>query len=109
MKLVNLSKNTVLAEDLKEAKSLIDQLLGLLKKSNPRSLYFHTRCGIHTFGLKEKIDILVLDDSLKVVKIKTVKPNKLFFWPVKYSKVVELPLGVIKKSQTEIGDKLQLG
>ena len=94
-----------MAEDLREAASFSDRLFGLLKKYNTRCWIFQTRFGIHTFGLKSPIDILVLDDGLKVVKLKmSLVPNKLFFWNPRYSKVLELPEGVIEKTRTEVGD-----
>lgn len=67
-----------------------------------------TRYGIHTFFLRESIDVIVLDHNLKVVKIGTVKPNNLFFWNPKHSLVLELPRGTIKKTKTEIGNHLKI-
>jgi len=58
--LKNLTKNTIIATDLKECVSFKDRNLGLLDQQNPRSLLFKTRFGIHTFGLSEPIDVLVL-------------------------------------------------
>ncbi len=104
MILKNITKNTILARDLKETKSISDQLLGLLKKSNPKSLLFKTRFGIHTFGLKKSIDVVILDQGLKVVKLKrSLKPNSFFFWNPKYKLVIELPAGTINKTKTTQG------
>ncbi|HSX18929.1 MAG TPA: hypothetical protein VLE91_02210 [Candidatus Saccharimonadales bacterium] len=108
MKLTNLTRKTILATDLKEAVSPTDKFLGLLKKSNPRSLFFTTRFGIHTLLLGTLIDVIVMDNKNRVVKQQTVKPNQLFIYNPKYSKVIELPRGVIKKSKTQIGDKLSV-
>ncbi len=106
MILKNLTRKTVLATDLKEAVSASDQVLGLLKKSNPRSLLFRTRAGIHTFGLKVPIDVIILDSDHKVIKLATVKPNSLFFWNPKYDIVIELPKEAITKSETKLGDAI---
>ena len=106
MVLKNLTKKTILTTDLKEAESLVDQIFGLLKQSNPRSLLFRTRFGIHTFGLKDSIDVLVLDKTQKVVKLAQVSPGSLFFWKPLYNLVIELPKGVLKKSKTKTGDIL---
>ncbi len=93
---------------LKEAKSFIDQTLGLLRKSNPRSLLLKTHFGIHTFGLKQSIDVIILNNNYVVVKVtKNLKPNSLFFWNPRYSIVLELPANLIDKSKTGIGDKLE--
>lgn len=108
MVLKNVTKNTVVADDLKISSSFLDQMFGLLRKSNPRSLLFRTRFGIHTFGLKNSINVLVLDKNWRVVKMATVKPNQLLFWNIKYRIVIELPSGAIKKSVTKTADKLEL-
>ena len=107
MILKNISKKTVLAQDLKQAKSFLDKAVGLLRKSNPRALLFKTRFGIHTFFLREAIDVIVLDREFKVVKIKqNLNSNRLFFWNPGYFYILELPAGLIKKTHTTIGDKL---
>lgn len=104
MTLKNLTRKTIITKDLKEAKSFLDQLLGLNRQSNPKSLLFKTRFGIHTFGLKEEIDMLVLDQNWRVVKLATIKPGNFFFWNPKYEIVIELSRGSIKKSKTNLGD-----
>ena len=107
MVLKNTSKNTILSKDLKEVTGFLDQLLGLIRKSNPRSLLFRSRFGIHTFFLKEPIDIVVLDHNFRVVKLKeNLKPFRIFFWNPKYKYVLELPGGIIKKTKLTKHDKL---
>lgn len=109
MILKNTTKGTILSKDLKEVKTIIDKSLGLLKKSNSKSLLFKTRFGIHTFGLKNPIDVLVLDPNFKVVKLKeNLKPNTLFFWNPKYNLVIELPAKTIKKTKTTFLNHLRL-
>jgi uncharacterized protein len=101
-----MKKNSLKIKDAKLANSFLDQLLGLHRKSNPRTLIFKTRFGIHTFFLKESIDVIILDSGLIVVKIATIKPNKIFFWNPKYDTVIELPKGFIKKSKLKLGDNV---
>lgn len=108
MVLHNQTKKTIIAKDLKEAKSLYDKLFGLLIKKNPRSLVFKTRFGIHTFFLKEPIDVLVLNSQNKVVSVKSLKPNRIFIYNPTRSLVIELPAGIIQKSKTQRGDQLTL-
>lgn len=104
----NISKGTFLTKDLKVASSVLDRLLGILNPKNPRSLLLQTRFGIHTFFLKEEIDVIILDASFIVVKAKTLKPNKVFLYNVIHKNVIELPKGSIKQSKTAIGDTLVL-
>jgi hypothetical protein len=108
MILYNQSQKTILSKDLKEAISLLDKFFGLLIKSNSRTLLFKTRFGIHTFFLKDTIDVLVLDQSSQVVKTQTVKPNSIFLYNPIYQIIIELPQNAIKKSKTKIGDKLEI-
>ncbi len=108
MILKNASKKTILSEELKIAASIVDSLFGLLLKRN-KSLLLKTRFGIHTFGLSQNIDVLILDVNYKVVKIKkSLTPNKIFFWNPKYSLVIEIPEDIIKKSKTLLGDQLNI-
>lgn len=108
VKLINLKNGNYLSKDAKEMKSFLDLVLGLLRKSNPRSLLFKTRFGIHTFFLKEPIDVIVLDRQFRVVKLRqNLQPNRLFFWNPKFTVVIELPSNTIRRSKTTVGDRIQ--
>ncbi len=103
----NISKNNIVVKNCKQATTFMELLFGLHWLTNPPELLFKTRFGIHTLLLKRPIDILILDDKLKVVDLQqNLEPNHFFFWNPKYQWVLELPLGSIKISQTELGDQL---
>lgn len=103
----NESHKTILAENYKLGESFLDKAFGLLIPSNPRTMLFKTRFGIHTFFMKENIDLIVLDKKNRVVSLKnTVKPNRIFVWNPQFDTILELPSGTITKSKTEIGDTL---
>jgi uncharacterized membrane protein (UPF0127 family) len=108
MKIINKSRKKILYKNAKFATNIGDKLLGLLKKDNPRGLVLKTKFGIHTFGLKNKIDVLVLSSNYIVVKTATISPNKIFVWNPKYNLVIELPNGLINKSGTRVGDQVKL-
>lgn len=108
LQVYNISKKTILCRDLKVADSFTDKTFGLLKKSNSRSLLFKTRFGVHTFFLKEPIDIIILGNKYQVIKAKTVRPNSLFFYNPIYFRVLELSKGIVKKSHTKIGDQIAI-
>ncbi len=106
MILKNLSQSTVLNCECKIVTSIVDSLFGLLKKDN-HALLLKTRFGIHTFGLSNNIDVIILNSTWKVVKLKqNIHPNRIFFWNPKFSLVLELPYGSIKKSNTKLGDQI---
>ena len=105
----NLSKNTIVVRDLKRASTFLELLLGLHWLKNPPALLFRTRFGIHTLFLKAAIDVVVLDNRLRVVKLKSnLVPNRFFFWNPKYELVMELPKGALRASRTGLGDQLAL-
>lgn len=104
----NITRNTTLSRDLKIASSFQDRMFGLLFKRNPKSLLFKTKFGLHTFSLKQPIDVLVLNDENNVKIAKTIKPNQIFIYNPRYDTVIELPQGSLRKSKTKIGDKLIL-
>lgn len=109
MKITNTSKNTLLTDDAYEAMSFFDKSLGLMNKKKPKSLILKTRFGIHTFGLKEQIDVLILNKQNKVVALKhSLHPSRLFTWNIKYSTVIELPAGTLLATRTEKGDLIEI-
>lgn len=85
--------------------NFVNSIVGLIGKKNPEPVFIKTRFGIHTFGLKYSIDILVLEKSgkeenvFKIVQIKkNLSPNRLFFWNFRYSHLIEIP--IINKPDT---------
>lgn len=94
---------------LKEARNLREKIIGLVGKEKPASLLIKTRFGIHTFGLKFSIDVLILDKYNNVVAIKkNLKPKRIFVWNPMYGKVLELPKGTINEKGLKVGHKLNL-
>jgi uncharacterized membrane protein (UPF0127 family) len=105
MKLKNITKNSQASEEIIKADTIVRRVRGLIGEDNPKSLYLETRWGIHTFGMKYSLDILILDSNWGVKKIvECLKPNRVLFWNPKYFRVLELPAGTIKNSTTTIGD-----
>lgn len=108
MTLKNITRKTTITKDLKVAKSFKNRALGLLDSKSPRSLLINTRFGIHTFFLKEKIDVIITDDKFQIKSLKSLGTNRLYVYNPKNSIVIELPIGSIKKSKTKIGDTLKM-
>lgn len=92
-----------------EARSLKEKVIGLIGKEKSASLLIKTRFGIHTFGLKFPIDVLILNKKNKVVSLKkNLMSGRIFLWNPIYDKVLELPLGTIDKKKIEINDAVNL-
>jgi uncharacterized membrane protein (UPF0127 family) len=103
----NITKNIIISDEIDKAKTLSDEILGMILKRNANGVVLNTRFGIHTFFMKQRIDVIILDKKREVVKVKmNLSPNSLFVWNPRYDTVIEFPSGVINKSNTEVGDKL---
>lgn len=87
----------------------LDKCLGLLKYDKPEAVYFTTRFGIHTFGMKYPIDVLICDNNWIVREMKeNLKPNRIFFWNPCYDKVIEFPPGAIKEKNIKKGETIEI-
>ena len=94
---------------VKLCSSIANRTIGQIGKTKPEPLMFFTRFGIHTFGMRFPLDIIVLDDNSVVVELKqSLEPNRVFFWPPKFNKVLELPEGYIRTKKIKIGSNLSL-
>ena len=84
--------------NIKEAKSFKDRFLGLMFKKNiNHGLLFKNCMSIHTFFMKEKIDIIATDKNDKIIKVyKNVKPWKILIAPCGTKNIYELPKNTIK-------------
>jgi len=82
---------------------------GLIGETQAYPVFFHTRWGIHTFGLKFPIDVLILDSANRVVKIVLgLPPNRILFWSPFYDRVLELPADEIIHQKITLGSTLKL-
>lgn len=103
----NITKKTIISEKI-EIVNGISKTVGLLGKNKPKTIFFKTRFGIHTFFLKFPIDVIILDTKNRVIFLKkSLKPNRIFLWNIKFNKVIELPQESIDNSKTELGDILE--
>lgn len=81
----------------------------MIREEKPRRLLIKTRFGIHTFGVKYPIDVVVLDGGFSVKTIKkSLPPNRMYFWNPSYNQILELPEGEVKKLGIKEGQKLAL-
>jgi len=93
----------------KEALGIKERIIGLIGSKKPTALLLKTHFGIHTFGLKFPIDVLILNNKNIVVSLrKGLRPNRIFLWNPKYEKVLELPNGTIKKNEIKIKSEVYL-
>lgn len=95
--------------EVKLLNSIFNKTLGLLCRNKPENLLINTRFGIHTFGMKFPIDVIILDKNMNIVKIReSLQPNRVFFWNVKFDHVLELPEGYIKQNNITLNSRISL-
>ena len=110
VKLVNLTRNTVMAERAEVAETPAFRRRGLLgTESLPdgQGLLMIPCRHVHTFGMRYAIDVAFIDASWTVRRVvHRLKPGRLSPLVLKGRAVLELPAGKIKETGTEKGDML---
>jgi len=110
MRVLNKTRGSTIASNLKVARSFGSRLKGLLgKKELPdgEGILLEPAYQIHTMFMKFSIDVLFVDKCLRIVHlIRELKPFRISGLHIGASKIIELPGGTIAKSKTEVGDFL---
>jgi len=110
LRVTNQSKGTAIADCIKVADTSLTRFVGLLgnRTLSPGSgLWIVPSNGVHTIGMMFAIDVLFVDGKHHVVGIrKNLRPFRITKLNWRARSVLELPIGTIQASQTEIGDQL---
>lgn len=94
---------------VKFLKSFDQKTQGLIGKKGVKNVYFETRWGIHTFFMKTPIDVVILDDKSRVVKLKSgLPPNNIFLWNPRFYRILELNYGEISKKKIKLNSAIDL-
>lgn len=112
MKVMNLSNGTEIANKLTKAHSFFSRLRGLMfSKSLPEGHGLHIQpCrSIHTYFMNYSIDVLYLNKDFEIVGLdERLQPSKIGQLYKNGYSVLELPSGIIQKSGTKVGHKIQI-
>jgi uncharacterized membrane protein (UPF0127 family) len=107
----NKSKNKILARKIGFCKNSFSKALGLMFSRKSKTLIFifekEKIISLHMFFVFYPIDVLFLDRNKKIVQLKeNFKPFRIMIAkkPAKY--IIELPEGIIKKTNTRTGDTI---
>ena len=87
--------------------SFFKRLIGLMfKKERITDIYLFPRCSsIHTYFMRQNIDVCILDKNYCVTYLKeNVKPRRIIIKKGYYT--LEMPLGLLKG--LSIGDKVNI-
>ncbi len=113
MKVINMSKNALLADEALLASTTLRRMVGLLGRKSLREgegLIIRPCNSIHTWFMRFPIDVIFLDKRGRVIKLLPEVPAFRFSPLVWKSKmVVELPAGTINRSGTEVEDHVAFG
>ncbi|MFC1704594.1 DUF192 domain-containing protein [Candidatus Omnitrophota bacterium] len=110
MKIINQTRNTLLADNATLARTFLARIKGLLGKKGLKenhALIIQPCNSIHTFFMRFVIDVIFLDKQHKVVGLReSMPPGRISrIYPQAHT-VVELPAHVIRSTRTQIHDVL---
>ncbi len=112
MRIINITKNTVIADRVEKADTFISRMTGLLNRDSiaDDSALIITQCkSIHMFFMKFSIDVIFVDRKNTIVGVvEGIKPFSLSPAFYKSSYAIEGAPGMIKRSQCEVGDLVQV-
>ena len=106
---MNQTKGVLVANRVRVARSLWDRARGLLGTGSlpaDEGLWLTPCRSVHTFFMRYTIDVAFLDGSGRVVSLQTLPPWRMSNGFPKAEGVLELAAGTLKRTRTEIGDKI---
>ncbi len=112
MTAINATTGKKIASRLITADNVFSRMKGLLGRSSldpGEGLLIQPCKGVHTFGMKFPIDIIVLDNNNYVIAVSdNLAPNRLTPLYRRAAAVLELPAGTLASTTTSVGDKLEI-
>ncbi len=112
LRVTNTTRGITVGDSVELADTSLKRMFGLLGRRGldvGGGLWIKPSSGVHTFGMAFKIDVVGLDHDLKVIKLwRCLAPFRVTSVSLKLKSVIELPCGTISRSQTRIGDQLQI-
>lgn len=108
MQAIITNSGRVLVGNLTVADSIFSRMKGLLGKdvlSEGEGLWIKPCKGVHTFGMKFAIDVIILNREQRVIAIKNeLKPHRMTTIYSGASTVLELPAATARNAKLSIGD-----
>lgn len=110
--ITNETRGTSLASRCEVAGSLGDRIVGLLNRSGlepGEGLLIERTSSIHMFFMRFAIDAVFIDRSGRVTKtVSNLRPWRVVWWARGARDCIELPVGAIAASGTQVGDQLTI-
>lgn len=112
VRIVNLHRDTVLAEEAEVAETPASRrrgLLGMDRLPEGGGLLIVPCRQVHTFGMRFPIDVVFIDEALKAVRlVERLRPGRLSPFVLRSRAVLELPAGTLERTGTRVGDHLDV-
>ncbi len=112
VRVTNLNRGSVLASRCRVAASLRDRSVGLLGTSGldeGAGLLIERSPSIHMFFMRYPIDAVFVNRQLEVVRaVPLLRPWRIVAWARGARDCLELPIGSIARSDTRLGDRLEI-
>lgn len=108
----NVTRGTVLGDRVAVARSTRDRTVGLLGRSGLEAgegLWIERSPSIHMFFMRFPIDAVFVSREGRVTRVvPNLRPWRIVAWARGAADCLELPVGAIAASHTEVGDELRL-
>jgi uncharacterized membrane protein (UPF0127 family) len=112
VRIQNLTRGTLLAERCRVAGSLRDRTVGLLGTAEPHpgdGLLIERTQSIHMFFMRYPIDVVFVDRDGRVTRcVEHLRPWRVVWWARGARDCVELGVGSLTASGTQVGDMLEI-
>jgi hypothetical protein len=110
VRVANLTRGTTVAERCRVATSLRDRTVGLLATPGlapGEGLLIERTQSIHMFFMRFSIDVIFTDRQSEVTRtVAGLKPWRVVWWARGARDCLELPVGALAASGTQVGDQL---
>lgn len=110
----NCTRQTLLVSNLELTETGWARMKGLIGRRESqfrpgRGLWIYPSQGIHTIGMSFAIDVIYLDSKHRVIRTyEKLAPFRIASVRLGAESVIELPAGTLARSQTQVGDLLQI-
>lgn len=112
LRITNQTRGTTLAARCRVASSLRDRTVGLLATQEllpGDGLFIERSPSIHMFFMRYPIDAVFVDSDARVTRCVTaLRPWRVLWWARGARDCIELGVGSIAASGTQVGDQLDL-
>ena len=110
--LANVSTGKIVADRLERPRSFAARSLGLIGRKTlgrGQGLWLERCWGVHTVGVRVRLDVLFLANDLRVVGFeRAVRPGRLAVVNARSAHVIEMPAGTLDTADLLVGDRMRL-